>query len=176
MFNPPARYIFPALAKPTTKERWQEVQRLVRERKAHHPDEPVVGVSQQTIGILDKVADADAYLRAHPEAQAWLIECHPEVSFLRMNGESRLAPKSTAKGMLDRLALIEREFPGTAQRLRDEELARSVPLADLLDAYAALWTALRIASGLVHPERDALGGDPGGRCPRADGLVMRIVA
>ncbi len=93
-----------------------------------------------------------------------------------MNGDSRLAPKSTAKGMLDRLALVEREFPGTEQRLRDEELARSIPLADLLDAYAALWTALRIASRIVHPERDALGRDSSGRCPQADGLVMRIVA
>jgi predicted RNase H-like nuclease len=131
-------------------------------------------VSRQAIGILDKVADA--YLHAHPEAQAWLIECHPEISFLRMNGNQALIAKGKAKGALDRLALIEREFPGTSSGLREHKLAESVPLSDLLDAYAALWTALRIASGAVHPERDALGRDARGRCPKANGMLLRIVA
>jgi predicted RNase H-like nuclease len=157
VFNPPGRYLFSALAKTTTKERWREVQRLVGEHQARAGDENVVGVSRQTVGILDKVADADAYLVAHPEAQAWLIECHPEISFLYLNAHCSLAPKSKASGMLERLALIEREFPGTQSAMREHPLAASVPLADLLDAYAALWTALRIATGVVNPERDALG-------------------
>jgi predicted RNase H-like nuclease len=177
VFNPPPRYLFPVLAKATSKERWQEAQRLVRDRRASHPREQILGVSQQTIGILDKVADADAYLRAHRDAQAWVIECHPEISFLRMNGDQPLAPKSKAKGILQRLHLIERQFPGTIDAMGEDDLAESVPLADLLDAYAALWTALRVACEVVHPERDALGRDPGGgRCPRADGLLLRIVA
>jgi predicted RNase H-like nuclease len=168
--------MFPALTKATSKERWQEVQRLVRERQAKHPEEAMTGVSRQTIGILDKVADADAYLQVHQDAQAWLIECHPEISFLRMNGEQPLVSKGKAKGILDRFALIELQFPGTARRLRKHELSESVSLSDLLDAYAALWTALRVASGVVHPERDALGSDAIGRCPNAGGLLLRIVA
>ena len=111
-----------------------------------------------------------------PQAQAWLIECHPEVSFLHLNGRARLAPKSSAKGTLDRLALIEREFPGTEDNLREDPLALQVPLADALGAYAAVWTTMRIASGSVHPERDALGVNSDGCCPLADGMVMRIVA
>lgn len=174
VFNPPARYLFPALARESAKDRWQEVQRLVAQRRRAFADRTVAGVTSQTVGILDKVADADEYLRAHPEAQAWLIECHPELSFLCLNYDERLAPKSKAKGTLDRLALLEREFPGTTDRLREHPVAELVPLPDLLDAHAALWTALRVASGVVDAERDALGA-PDGRCPRADGLVMRIV-
>jgi predicted RNase H-like nuclease len=166
VFNPPARYLFPTLAKEGSKDRWREAQRLVKERRREHPEAALVGVNRQTLGILDKVAEADSYLCAHPEAQAWLLECHPEVSFLRLNGGERLASKSKARGALDRLALIEREFP----------LAESTPLADLLDAHAALWTALRVAARAIDPERDALGRGPDGSCPRADGLLMRIVA
>lgn len=176
VFNPPARYLFPALAKAAGAERWREVERLVRERRAAHPEEPVVGVSRQTIGILDKVADADAYLRAHSMARRWLVECHPEVSFFRMNGDGRLAPKSKAKGLLQRLALVEREFPGTREAIGELPLSATVPLADQLDAYAALWTALRVASGAVDPERDALGCGTDDRPPQADGMLMGIVA
>lgn len=176
VFNPPGRYLFPALEKETAAERWEEVQRLIDERRKAYPQERVVGVSRQTIGILDKVADADTYLRAHPDAETWLIECHPEISFLRLNGDTRLAPKSRAKGTLERLALIEREFPGTESNLRTDPIAESTPLTDLLDAHAALWTALRIATDTIHPTHDALGTTPTTPCPRADGLPMRIVA
>lgn len=176
VFSPPAQYLFPALAKTTSGERWLEVQRLVEERRTAHPQELIPGVTQQTVGILDKVADADAFLHANLDAQAWLIECHPEVSFLRLNEGTLLAPKGSGKGVLDRLALIEREFPGVTDTLREHNVAGSVPLADLLDACAALWTALRVGAGVIHPERGALGCEPGGRCPRADGLILRIVA
>src|SRR5581483_7059520 len=143
VFNPPARYLFPALDKATGEERWQEAQRLVREQQAKYGGEPIVAVSRQAVGILEKVRDADTYLRRHPDAEDWLIECHPEVSFLRMNGGEPLAPKAKAKGALQRLALVEREFPGTTRALEERELAEHVPLAervplaDLLDAHAA---------------------------------------
>jgi hypothetical protein len=121
---------------------------------------------------LDKVPDADAYLQAHQDAHAWLIACHPEVTSFAWVRTSR-SRRSEGKRVLGRLALIEREFPGTTTVPRNHE---SVPLADLLDAYAALWTALRVASGVVHPERDALGRGESGRCPRTDGLLARMVA
>lgn len=175
VFNPPARYLFPALAKASDSERWREVQRLVAERKAAHPDEEVVA-SRQSIGILDKVADADAYLLAHPEAHDWLIECHPEVSFLRLNEGTPLARKSTAKGVLDRLRLIEDAFPTAPPALAEHPLAETVPLADPLDALAALWSALRIASGIIDPDRDALGMGPDGVPRDAEGVPMRMVA
>jgi predicted RNase H-like nuclease len=176
VFNPPAPYLFAALAKPTAQERWQEVSSLVDERRAKYPDVTVTRVSQQAVGIIDKVADANAYLRDNPDAQSWLLECHPEISFLRLNGGSRLAPKSSATGALNRLELSEREFPSVREGLREHPLGRTIPLADLLDAYAALWTALRIASGIVDPNRDALGVGPDGHYPQADGVAMRIVA
>jgi predicted RNase H-like nuclease len=176
VFNPPARYLFPILAKATSEERWREAQRLVRERQASYPGEPIPGVNRQTVGVFDKVADADKYLQANKDAQAWLIECHPEISFLRLSGGKPLVSKSKAPGVLARLALIEREFPGTTQALEVLDPAESVPLADLLDAYAALWTALRVASGVVHPENDALGRNADGRCPEMDGVLLRIVA
>ena len=176
VFNPPARYMFEALDASTSKERWEVVQRLLGERREAFPGESIASVSKQTIGILDKVADADGYLKASPQAASWLFECHPELSFLRLNDEVPLFPKTKARGVLQRIDLIEGEFPGTIESLKEQPLAESVPLPDLLDAYAALWTALRVACGLVHPERDALGFDQNGDCPSIDGFPLRIVA
>lgn len=92
--------------------------RLIRERQAEHPDAQAVGVSRQTAGILDKVADANGYLLDCPADQAWMIEAHPEVTSPRLNAGSPLAPKSTARGLLERLALIDREFPQATDDLR----------------------------------------------------------
>jgi predicted RNase H-like nuclease len=175
VFNPPGRYLFPALEKATAKDRWQEINRLQAERHRADPSAEVIKVSRQTAGILDKVADADGYLRANPEAAAWLLECHPELSFLRLNAGNQLAPKSKARGALERLTLLGTEFPGIADRLRKDPLAAEIPLADALDAHAALWTALRVASGALDPERNALGRGSDGHFPVFDGSPARIV-
>jgi predicted RNase H-like nuclease len=73
-----------------------------------------------------------------------LHEVHPEVSFRAMNDGAPLTHrKKSAGGALERVELLRRN--GLA--LRELGEAESVPLDDLLDAAAAAWSAIRIASG-----------------------------
>jgi predicted RNase H-like nuclease len=92
-----------------------------------------------------------------------VIEVHPETSFATLSGaaSSPLPAKASTDGAVARVRLLEPIF-GT--------LDTSLPGAkadDVVDAYAALWTAERFAAG----DHVVLGD--GARDER--GLVMRIV-
>ena len=117
--------------------------------------------THQTINITPKVAELDALLRARPEREAWVAECHPELCFRIIAGRD-LAPKRTAAGAATRLGLLTAIFPDAAERITSAPWRRSeVARDDLLDAYAALWSALRFAAGthrtLGDGRRDACG-------------------
>ena len=176
VFSPPGRYLFAALKHDEYEARWKQAQRLVAERQAAYPDERVVGVTRQTIGIIDKVAEVDAYLLNHGAAEDWLIECHPELSFVRMNGGAPLAKKTSARGQVERLDLVRREFPDVLERIAAWPEADEVSLVDIVDAYGALFTALRWARGEVESE-DVVGLGAEGHVERDNehGLPMRIV-
>jgi predicted RNase H-like nuclease len=109
---------------------------------------------------LPAAPDGDRHAAA-PGRADWLIEVHPELSFRTLAGED-LAPKRSPSGAARRRALIAARFPDALQRLDAVRWRRSeVAADDLLDAYAALWTARRVVAG-VHTElgdgaRDAYG-------------------
>jgi predicted RNase H-like nuclease len=128
-------------------------------------------ISKQAWHILPKIREVDsalARLRANGARGTLdrVVESHPECSFAAMNGGGVLRDsKHTASGLAARTALIEREFGMT--------IPARLPGArrdDILDAYAMLWTAERVA-GDGHI---ALHG-PGG--PETDdaGITMQIV-
>jgi predicted RNase H-like nuclease len=130
-------------------------------------DHPVM--TRQTMNIAPKIAEADRVLRVDPRRQEWLLEVHPELSFRILAGRP-LAPKRTPEGARRRLALIAERFPDAPAKIADAAWPRvQVAQDDLLDAYAALWTALRFAAG---DERCRELGD-GGR--DAFGLRQRII-
>jgi predicted RNase H-like nuclease len=142
---------------------------VVRRRRRGDPagEHPVM--THQTINIAPKIAEADGVLRADPGRQAWLLEVHPELSFQAMAG-APLDPKRTSTGAARRLALVAGEFPDAPQRLGGRKWPRAeVARDDLLDAYAVLWTALRVARGPGHHRELGDGGRD------AHGLRMRIV-
>lgn len=109
------------------------------------------GLSAQAFGILPRIRDVDAFLRAQPDAAARVVEVHPEVSFAAMNGSAGLAhAKKTAEGRAERLALLAPAF-GAAPETAGRGVPRSaLALDDVLDAFAALWSARRVASGTAH--------------------------
>ena len=84
---------------------------------------------------------------------------HPELCFLEMSAGRRPPPKGTAAGLTKRLALVGRHFADAPLRIEWDEAARRAGLADLLDAYAALWTALRRRKG-QRSRRSGSGADP----------------
>jgi predicted RNase H-like nuclease len=128
------------------------------------------GVSIQAFGIYAKVAEVDALLRARRGLRARVYEVHPEVSFQAWNGGLAIcASKKTREGRAARLALVAAHFGADAFPLaRARWTKAAVADDDVLDAFAALWTAERIARGRARslPEDPPLDG-----C----GLPMRIV-
>jgi predicted RNase H-like nuclease len=124
---------------------------IVLRRRAADPSGSYAVATHQTVNIAPKIAAVDRALRAAPDRREWLIEAHPEVSFRALAGAD-LASKRSAAGAARRRALVAGQFPDAPARLVAVRWQRAeVGADDLLDAYAALWTALRFLAG-VHTE------------------------
>ena len=124
------------------------------------------GVSFQTFGILPKICQVDGELRRHPELQNRVWEIHPEVScYFLAHGQPMRHYKKMSKGFLERYQVLSPIFGADLDRALTE-LRTFASKDDVLDAFAALWTAERIASGtfeMIPPS-----------CPR-DSLGLRMV-
>lgn len=127
-------------------------------------------LSRQAFAILPKIRDVDVELRTRPELQARVFEVHPELSFRMWSGTPLLEPKKSGLGFTARLGLVNAAFPDAFARIRREIGRRTAADDDILDAFAALWTAERIARGTAEtlPHAD----------PPVDGagLPMRMLA
>ena len=153
VFSPPGRFLLEAVSATPL---YPRVQELVAERGGP-------GLSRQAAGLIPKIDDVDRFLRADPTRAEWLFEVHPELCFMEMNDGVLPAPKGTAAGLTQRLALVGRHFADAPLRIEWDEAARRAGLADLLDAYAALWTALRRRRGrarVIGSGADPLTGVP----------------
>lgn len=119
-----------------------------------------IGMSRQVYGLLPKLREVHDSM--NPELQMRIRETHPELSFAMMNdGRPMQSSKKTKAGAVERLALLERHFPDVQGAL-ECSTSRAVARDDILDAYAAAWTAWRIARGKAHyvpaePELDSRG-------------------
>jgi predicted RNase H-like nuclease len=133
---------------------------------------PGKGISKQAWMLKPKIEEADLLLRRTAAARVVTHEVHPELCFFYMNGR---APMEHAKrkpaGEAERLALL-RDWCGGAidqalERVRLRQLKGQRD--DVIDAFAALWTAERIAEGkaVTHPANPELD---------AHGLAMSITA
>lgn len=109
-------------------------------------------VAAQAFGIYAKVREVDALLAARPALRGRIREVHPELCFWAWNGGVAIhASKKSEAGERERRALVEAHFgAGSIARVRAQLAPRRVPADDILDAFAALWTAERIASGVAR--------------------------
>jgi predicted RNase H-like nuclease len=127
------------------------------------------GVSIQAYGIYRKIVEVDDVLRARPDLRDRVIEVHPEVTFAHWRGAPIVETKRKQPGRAIRRALIDRHFGSEAfEAVRHRYKRSEAADDDILDAFAALWTAERIVNGEAitipsPPERDSAG------------LPMRIV-
>lgn len=109
------------------------------------------GMSIQAFGILRKVAEVDRVLRERPTRAGMVYEVHPELSLATMNGGAPVrAPKKSPDGRLARTALLARTFGNGVERLLADRERVAAGADDVLDAVAALWTAVRIGDGLAQ--------------------------
>lgn len=98
--------------------------------------------SKQVAGILPKIREVDREIT--PAMQHRVREGHPELCFAMMNqGKPMSFNKRTKQGQETRLSLLLRHFPDITMQLRRVSGART----DIIDAYACLWTARRVAQG-----------------------------
>jgi len=128
------------------------------------------GMTKQSFAILPKIAEVDAALRGDPELRKVVFEVHPEVSFRVWGGAPMLFPKRSAEGEAIRAKLVEEQWPGALDTCAGS-LRRTGGWEedDLIDAFAALWTARRIVAGTARtlPETPEVDGE---------GLPMRMLA
>lgn len=107
-----------------------------------------LGISVQAWHLFPRVRELDTLLGA----QAWrerLVEVHPELSFLAMNGGEPLpASKHRIEGIYRRRDLVTDAFGRAAIDSAVAQLAGTrVKDDDMLDAFAVLWSAWRWAEG-----------------------------
>jgi predicted RNase H-like nuclease len=113
-----------------------------------------------------KIREVHAYLRAHPGSGHFLYEVHPHLSFLELRGGLReRVPGAGKPRFRDQLSYLCDVYPSDAlyqalTAFRHAEASRH----DVLDAFAMLWSAKRIATSRAErlpsmPVYDARGFD-----------------
>jgi hypothetical protein len=104
--------------------------------------------SAQTPGRVAAVRALGGKAKAGPKGGA-----RPELCFAALNGGRALeAPRRTALGRRERLALLDRAYPG----LPVPPPPPGASAADVLDALVCLWTAERLAAGRVRTLPDGV--------------------
>jgi predicted RNase H-like nuclease len=127
-------------------------------------------LNRQTWAIMPKIVEVDACLSAHPTLQRWIREVHPEVCFCAWNNNVAMVHrKKSSDGRAEREVLVEPRYGKEYQAARSSLPRGQYSNNDLLDAFAALWTAERVAaeSATVLPANPPLD---------SHGLRMEIVA
>jgi predicted RNase H-like nuclease len=127
-------------------------------------------LSKQAFAILPKIREVDEALQSDGDLCRRVYEVHPEVCFRAWNGAPLMESKKSGTGFSTRFGLVESAFPGVFGRIRNEIRRRDAGDDDILDAFAALWTANRILQGTAISL-------PGPNPPRdSAGLPMRMLA
>jgi predicted RNase H-like nuclease len=155
VFNAPIRPALDAATHPAASEASFRVQRKK--------------VSIQSWAIYPKIRELDALLRTRSDLRECIFEVHPEVSFREWRGAPVVESKKTAAGRDVRLEMVRQHFGAAAfESIRARYLKKQAQDDDILDAFAALWTAERIRRGEAYslPENPPLD---------SEGLPMRMM-
>lgn len=124
-------------------------------------------VAMQTFAIMNKIAAVDELLQRDPQLSLRTFEVHPEVSFAHWAGSPMVHGKKRHAGRQERQELIAANFGQATFQDLHRELKSKVEADDLADAFAALWTAIRIheKTAAALPDRPVFD---------STGLSMRI--
>lgn len=115
-----------------------------------HRDIDGRGLQKQAFAILPKIREVNLLLQPNPALQQRVREIHPELCFAVWNhGVPMTHRKATPEGQAERERLIDAEWPGQRAAILDRLQGR-YEIDDLNDAFAALWTARRIAQGTAR--------------------------
>jgi predicted RNase H-like nuclease len=166
VFSIPSRAVVYAETAPfTTVAEWYAAHRRASE-VAMRTSDPPRGVSIQAFGIFSKIREIDTLIRERPDLRERVIESHPEVAFMRLNGgQPMLLPKKVKgmvnpDGMEERMTLLCRH--GYDRAFLDQRPPAGAKSDDFLDAACMMLVAERIRRGEAlsfpdPPGRDAFG-------------------
>jgi len=105
-------------------------------------------MSQQAWAITPKVKEVDSLVRMDPALRGRLRETHPELCFLAWTGSPMMHGKKKPAGRSARRTVVDRHFgTRTVADVLDRFPRSVVGYDDILDAFAALWTAERVLRG-----------------------------
>lgn len=110
------------------------------------------GLTQQSWGLVPKIAEVARYLETNLELRSRVHEAHPEVSFTALNAKAPLAHSKTAlAGLVARRSLLMGifgyRFEALEARASEFDPEERASPDDFYDALACLWTARRIHEG-----------------------------
>lgn len=122
------------------------------------------GVGAQAFGLYARIREVDAIMRSYAQARGRIYEVHPELCFMAWNGGKPIKEsKKSHLGMSIRQELIQSPFGKRAmQFIRQAHQPSVVADDDIYDAFAALWTAERIQSGVAQVVPNPPGIDASG--------------
>jgi len=108
-------------------------------------------ISIQSWGIVQKIKEVDEILRQNIQISFRLFEVHPEVCFYAMGGNRPAEfSKKTKAGRQERLNLLKTCFGNMPEAALADKKSMFSQNDDVLDAFAALWTAERIFRAVAH--------------------------
>jgi len=110
------------------------------------------GVGAQAFGLYARIREVDEIMRSDAQARGRIYEVHPELCFMAWNGGKPIKEsKKSHLGMSIRLELIQSHFGKEVMKfIREVRQPSVVADDDIYDAFAALWTAERIQSGIAQ--------------------------
>ncbi|EGB15453.1 hypothetical protein DND132_2249 [Pseudodesulfovibrio mercurii] len=122
-------------------------------------------LSEQSLGIMNKIAEVDIFLVDHPEAVEKVFESHPELCFAMAGGAPMGYAKRDTPGVVERYDILRRFVPdvrGLLDRVRGTHPASKVAGDDVFDALILAVSGRRGAGGRLRSlpdpvERDAAG-------------------
>jgi predicted RNase H-like nuclease len=124
------------------------------------------GIHERYRQPVSKVQEVHDYIRANPGIAHYLFEVHPHLSFLELEGGFAASEHPRDKLRLrDRLSCLCDVYPsGTLYDALTAYPRSEVGKIDILDAFAMLWSAKRIATSRAErlpstPVFDARGFD-----------------
>lgn len=125
-------------------------------------------ISQQAYYLIQKIRQVDDVVRGNRYPQTQICEVHPELSFMALRddgkdtGRGGLTSKHEVEGRALRLDLLRKVFGSDVDRIltdRGVRTSRQASRSDLLDAFAALWSAQRIYRNECTALQDGLAKD-----------------
>ncbi|ADU64203.1 MAG: DUF429 domain-containing protein [Pseudodesulfovibrio sp.] len=159
VFNVPARQAALAMGREDTPS-------AVRKAAARDANRKLSGksLSEQSLCIVPKILEVDAFLLATPEARGRVFEAHPEVCFSLAGGAPMVYSKKEFLGGLERLRLVEQRIADAQAMLADARgryPRTAVATDDMLDAMILAASAAccqgRPTPMPDPPERDGTG-------------------